>query len=194
MFGKPKQAPAPGVKNRDPAPVQQLQRLAEVYSAEPPESEVAQDGVTCVSSGMVVVGKVVGDGTIRVFGRVEGELKASTIVVANGAHIIGDVFADDVTIGGRVKGIVHANRVRLESSAVVEGDIFHRSLSIEENARFEGSSRREDHAGDKSPSTYTSRPQAAPPSEAGPRLNGANGAAQPPASLPVPVAVQAASA
>jgi cytoskeletal protein CcmA (bactofilin family) len=28
---------------------------------------------------------------------------------------------------------------------VVEGDIFHRSLSIEENARFEGSSKREDN-------------------------------------------------
>jgi cytoskeletal protein CcmA (bactofilin family) len=31
---------------------------------------------------------------------------------------------------------------------VVEGDIFHRSLSIEENARFEGSSKREDNAVD----------------------------------------------
>jgi cytoskeletal protein CcmA (bactofilin family) len=31
---------------------------------------------------------------------------------------------------------------------VVEGDIFHQSLSIEENARFEGSSKREDNAGD----------------------------------------------
>jgi cytoskeletal protein CcmA (bactofilin family) len=34
----------------------------------------------------------------------------------------------------------------LNSSAVVEGDIFHKSLSIEENARFEGSSKREDNA------------------------------------------------
>jgi cytoskeletal protein CcmA (bactofilin family) len=36
----------------------------------------------------------------------------------------------------------------LNSYAVVEGDIFHRSLSIEENARFEGSSKREDNAVD----------------------------------------------
>ena len=33
---------------------------------------------------------------------------------------------------------------------VVEGDIFHQSLSIEENARFEGSSKREDNAVDVS--------------------------------------------
>jgi cytoskeletal protein CcmA (bactofilin family) len=31
---------------------------------------------------------------------------------------------------------------------VVEGDIFHRSLLIEENARFEGSSKRQDNASD----------------------------------------------
>jgi cytoskeletal protein CcmA (bactofilin family) len=45
-----------------------------------------------------------------------------------------------------VKGTIHAHRVKLIGSAVVEGDIFHRSLSIDENARFEGSSRREETA------------------------------------------------
>ena len=60
----------------------------------------------------------------------------------------GDLVAEELTIGGMVKGTIHANRVRLSSTAVVEGDIFHQSLSIEENARFEGSSKREDNAGD----------------------------------------------
>ena len=60
----------------------------------------------------------------------------------------GDLVAEELTIGGTVKGTIHANRVRLNSTAVVEGDIFHRSLSIEENARFEGLSKREDNAGD----------------------------------------------
>jgi cytoskeletal protein CcmA (bactofilin family) len=54
-------------------------------------------------------------------------------------------------IGGQVKGAIHASRVKLSSTAVVEGDIFHRSLSIEENARFEGSSKREDNALDAHP-------------------------------------------
>jgi cytoskeletal protein CcmA (bactofilin family) len=43
-------------------------------------------------------------------------------------------------IGGRVHGTIHANRVKLNGRAIVEGDIFHRSLSIDENARFEGKS------------------------------------------------------
>ena len=60
----------------------------------------------------------------------------------------GDVIAEELTICGQVKGTIHANRVKLNSTAVVEGDIFHRSLSIEENARFEGSSKRENNAVD----------------------------------------------
>ena len=46
---------------------------------------------------------------------------------------------------GRVKGNIYALRVKLRDTAVVEGDIYHRSLSIDENACFEGWSRPEDN-------------------------------------------------
>ena len=49
-----------------------------------------------------------------------------------------------------MKGTIHAKRVKLNGLAIVEGDIFHRSLSIEENARFEGTSRREEAVVDAS--------------------------------------------
>ena len=59
----------------------------------------------------------------------------------------------------RVQGTIHANRVKLNSSAIVEGDIFHRSLSIDENARFEGSSRRQETVTD-APRIPLSQPEA----------------------------------
>jgi cytoskeletal protein CcmA (bactofilin family) len=65
-------------------------------------------------------------------------------VIADGAQMEGDIVAEDLTVGGRVKGTIHAKRVKLIGTADVDGDIYHHSLSIEENARFEGSSRRED--------------------------------------------------
>jgi Polymer-forming cytoskeletal len=71
--------------------------------------------------------------------------RASTVVIAEGAQVEGDVVAEELTIGGHVKGTIHANRVNLNSTAVVEGDFFHRTLAIEENARFEGMSRREEN-------------------------------------------------
>src|SRR5262249_59774608 len=57
-----------------------------------------------------------------------------------------DIVAEELTINGHVKGTLHANRVRLGGTGVVEGDIFHRTLAIEENARFEGMSRRNENA------------------------------------------------
>ena len=69
----------------------------------------------------------------------------------------GDVIAEELSLSGQVKGTIHANRVKLSSTAVVEGDIFHRSLSIEENARFEGSSKRENNDVDV-PRTPLGRP------------------------------------
>jgi cytoskeletal protein CcmA (bactofilin family) len=100
--------------------------------------------ISSISSQMAVVGKIVCKGLIRVHGLVEGELNASSALIADGARVQGDVVAKELTIGGHVKGNIHGLRVKLLSTAVVEGEIFHRSLSIDENAWFEGYSRPED--------------------------------------------------
>jgi cytoskeletal protein CcmA (bactofilin family) len=139
MFGKSKDD-----HGQPPAPVQQLQSA----EATKPEDRVSADQISTISRSMTVVGKIVDEGTVHVLGQLEGELRALTIVIGEGAKVDGDLVAEELTIGGMVKGTIHANRVKLNSTAVVEGDIFHRSLSIEENARFEGSSRRKDNAGD----------------------------------------------
>ena len=75
----------------------------------------------------------------------QGEVHASTVQIGDGAQVEGDIVAEELTIGGRVKGTIRANRVKLNSTAVVEGDIYHRSLAIEENAQFEGMSRRQEN-------------------------------------------------
>ena len=98
-----------------------------------------------ISSGLSIVGKITGQGALTIFGRVEGEVRASNVVIAEGAEMLGDVVAEELTVGGQVKGTIHANRVKLNGSGVVEGDIFHRTLAIEENARFEGTSRRNEN-------------------------------------------------
>jgi cytoskeletal protein CcmA (bactofilin family) len=126
--------------DRVPSPVQQFQQTPDVTS-EAPETA---DGISSISSDITIVGKITGKGAVKISGRIEGELRASIVLINDGAQVEGDIVAEELTIGGRVKGTVHANRVKLTSSAIVEGDIFHRSLSIEENARFEGSSRREE--------------------------------------------------
>ena len=130
MFGKSKDD-----NDQLPSAAQPPQQPAAIKSAEP----VSADQVSTISRGMTMAGKIVGGGTVHVLGQVEGELRALTVLIAEGARVEGDVVAEELIIGGMVKGTIHANRVKLNSTAVVEGDIFHRSLSLEENARFEGS-------------------------------------------------------
>jgi cytoskeletal protein CcmA (bactofilin family) len=98
-----------------------------------------------IGSDMSIVGNIQCKGPAQVFGRVEGELHASELLIGNGAEIEGSVIAQEVTICGRVKGTIRALRVKLQDGGAVEGDIFHRSLSIDENSLFEGSSRRVEH-------------------------------------------------
>jgi cytoskeletal protein CcmA (bactofilin family) len=97
---------------------------------------------SCIGSGMSIVGNIECNGPAQVFGLIKGELRASDLLIGDGAQIEGSVIAQDVTVCGRVKGTIRAVRVKLQDGGAVEGDIFHRSLSIDENSLFEGSSRR----------------------------------------------------
>jgi cytoskeletal protein CcmA (bactofilin family) len=114
--------------------------VVEQATASPPVPN-ARTG-SCIGSGMSITGNIECNGAAQVFGRIEGELRASDLLLGNGAQVEGTVIAQEVTVCGRVKGTVRAVRVKLQNGGVVEGDIFHRSLSIDENSQFEGSSRR----------------------------------------------------
>jgi cytoskeletal protein CcmA (bactofilin family) len=118
----------------------QQHSVVEQGTASPPVPK-ARTG-SCIGSGMSIIGNVECNGAAQVFGRIEGELRASDLLLGNGAQVEGSVIAQEVTVCGRVKGTVRAVHVKLQNGGVVEGDIFHRSLSIDENSQFEGSSRR----------------------------------------------------
>jgi cytoskeletal protein CcmA (bactofilin family) len=162
-----------GWRNQIPARKQQFQRLAVAESASPKSAEeqsqhlaVAEsvlprpeEEISSISSDMTIVGKISCEGTVKIFGSIEGELHATTVLIADGAQVEGEINAEDLTIGGRVKGTIHANRVKLIGTAIVEGDIFHQSLAIEEHARFEGASRRKDDVVDASSNAQVNRPQ-----------------------------------
>ena len=117
---------------------------------------------SCIGAGMSIVGKIECNGPAQVFGRIEGEVCASDLLVGDGATIDGSVIAQNVTVCGRIKGTIRAVRVKLQNGGAVEGDIFHRSLSIDENSQFEGSSRRVENPTEPSLSADANGPQKIP--------------------------------
>ena len=110
-----------------------------------PETVAAKPGQDILSTfghGMLVTGNVVCAGALQIFGRVTGEIHAAKVVICEGAKVEGKIRAQDVVIQGEFLGTVHANSVKLQSSAKVDGEVFNKQLSIEQNALFEGVSRR----------------------------------------------------
>jgi cytoskeletal protein CcmA (bactofilin family) len=123
--------------------VQPSHKVVEQVASGPEPTATRKSGRdSCIGSDMSIVGNVDCKGPAQVFGRIEGELRASDLLVGDGAQVEGSVIAQNVTVCGRIKGTIRAVRVKLQNGGAVEGDIFHRSLSIDEDSHFEGSSRR----------------------------------------------------
>ena len=97
-------------------------------------------------TGMMVTGNIVCPGALQIFGRVNGEIQASHLVICEGAKVEGKITAQEVVVQGAFNGTIHGNSVKLQGKAQVDGEIFNKSLVIEPNVQFEGVSRRLDRA------------------------------------------------
>src|SRR5262245_41259536 len=137
--------------------VQQQHSAVEQVAASPPVTKAGTG--SCIGSGMSIIGNIECSGPTQIFGRIEGELRASGLLSCNGGRIEGSVLGLYITVCGNIKGTIHAVRVKLQNGGVVEGDIFHRSLSIDESSQFEGSSRRAKNPIDSSSSVDPKGPQ-----------------------------------
>lgn len=102
------------------------------------------DTVSALGRGMLVTGNIVCAGSVQIFGRVIGDIYAANLIIGEGAHVEGNVTAQETVVHGTFKGTIHSNSVKLQSTAVVDGEILKNSLTIEPNAQFEGMSRRLD--------------------------------------------------
>lgn len=79
-------------------------------------------------------------GTVRVDGKLEGEIQSSdTLIVGEKGEIQADIVAGTVICKGKINGTIQAkNRVEIHNNSTVTGDIVTPSLFIEVGAVFEG--------------------------------------------------------
>ncbi|MDI1345279.1 MAG: polymer-forming cytoskeletal protein [Pseudolabrys sp.] len=102
----------------------------------------SQEIVSTLGPGLLITGNVTSTGAVQVFGRIIGDIHAARLLICKGAVVEGKVVAQEAVIEGHFKGTIHGNNVKLQATAVVDGEIFKQSLVIEQNAQFEGVSRR----------------------------------------------------
>lgn len=95
---------------------------------------------TSVDASSEVEGRLRCKETLRIDGRVKGEIECEkTVLVGEGAKVRASITADEVRISGVVEGNIAARRkITLEQSAIVTGDLTTPGIVIEEGAKLKG--------------------------------------------------------
>lgn len=98
--------------------------------------------VTVVGQGAHLEGTVVSAGSLRVDGRVKGEINAEgDVVLTSNSQVEADIRAENVTVAGTFKGtIVARGRTDLAQGGRVDGNITSKTLVVAEGAFFSGQS------------------------------------------------------
>jgi cytoskeletal protein CcmA (bactofilin family) len=96
--------------------------------------------ISIIAPGTKVNGDVETDGTLRVEGTVEGQIRAAkAVVVGKDGVVIGDIATQDAVIGGRVTGTVVAeSRLELQATCVIDGEIRARRVKLDEGGKVNG--------------------------------------------------------
>ncbi len=98
------------------------------------------ENFTFLGKGVDFKGIVHFEGTVRIDGRLEGEIHTKgTLVIGELATIKGIISAGVLVSSGRINGTVTASeRVQLVKPAVLIGDIRTPAITIEDGAHFHG--------------------------------------------------------
>lgn len=116
----------------DPAPAPANEVTAEPAAAPPPAPSV-------ISAKAEMVGSITTPEELHIEGVVEGDVRASKIVIRASGVVKGSVSADVIVIHGKVEGRIDGGHVLLCAGAMVHGEVTHCSLGIDTKAIFEGS-------------------------------------------------------
>jgi len=95
---------------------------------------------TLVGTGSFIQGTVNIHMSLRIDGRVVGEVISSGIITIGAeGEIEGNVQAQSVIIGGKVKGkVIAADKVVLEEQGILIGDLQANVVMVHEGAMFDG--------------------------------------------------------
>jgi cytoskeletal protein CcmA (bactofilin family) len=123
---------------------------------------------TLLGRGATFEGKLTFEGTVRVDGKLKGEVFSDDVlVVGEGALVEAEIDVGEIIIQGTVVGNIHAKRaIEIHAPGRVKGDLHTPSLQIDKGVVFEGRSFMEGLAAQASAARPAgpSIPPTAPPS------------------------------
>ena len=93
-----------------------------------------------LGSGVVIEGKMEGDGDVRIAGKFKGDIHIKgNLNIQKGAHLTAKINAESVTIEGEIDGtVVASGQVTLSESGQVIGDLKAKTLTVAAGSRMRG--------------------------------------------------------
>src|ERR1041384_356618 len=116
-----------------------------------------------IGQGTVVRGNVRGEGSVEIYGRVEGNVEVTgDVTLGEQASVRGDVSGARVSIGGAVTGdLTGSEAIAIERKAQVAGDMTAPRVGMKEGPQVRGALRTDDPPG-APPGRSASEPRRAP--------------------------------
>ena len=103
-------------------------------------SFAGDDNITLLAKGVVLKGEIHVEGTVRIDGRLDGEIQTKgQVIIGEDGLVQGTIMAGTVVSSGRIKAKVTAiERVQLMKTATLIGEVHTPLLIMEEGARIQG--------------------------------------------------------
>ncbi|ABP34317.1 bactofilin family protein [Polynucleobacter asymbioticus] len=99
---------------------------------------IDEDNVLLLGKNFNIVGDLIGQGTVIVSGRVEGNISSNKTVSEAGSSVVGNINCTQLDISGSVKGLIQATNVIIRKGALVEGEVHYSTLAMEQGCEVLG--------------------------------------------------------
>jgi cytoskeletal protein CcmA (bactofilin family) len=98
------------------------------------------DNITLLAKGVVLKGEIHVEGTVRIDGRLDGEIQTKGhVIIGEDGLVQGTICAGTVVSSGRIKAKVTANeRIQLLKTSTLIGEVLSPILIMEEGAKLQG--------------------------------------------------------
>jgi cytoskeletal protein CcmA (bactofilin family) len=104
------------------------------------EPAPASPGQNVIGKGTLIEGNVAAEGDLRLEGTIRGDVSTkTTLIVAQGSVIEGNLTAQHAEIAGRVHGTVQTTGLlTIKSTGTIDGDVITMNLNVEAGSTFTG--------------------------------------------------------
>jgi cytoskeletal protein CcmA (bactofilin family) len=101
---------------------------------------VEEENITLLAKGVLIKGEIRVEGTVRIDGRLEGDIHTKgTVVIGEDGVVQGTISAGTLINSGKIKATVTAGeRIQLLKTGVLIGEIHTPSFAMEDGAKFHG--------------------------------------------------------